>query len=205
MHYFQFEIKEWVSNTAHLSLEEEAVYLRLINYYYDSEKPIPKDHSMILRKLRIDNLDMANLILNEFFVTTEHGWIHERCDREIERYNAKVDQASRAGRASANARSTLVQPIINHKPLIINHKSLTINQDNTFDRFWNAYPRKVGKTAALKAWLKHNPDIDLVLKALEWQKKSPQWFKNNGLYIPHASTWLNGSRWLDEPTQEESW
>jgi uncharacterized protein YdaU (DUF1376 family) len=205
MHYFQFEIKEWVSNTAHLSLEEEAIYLRLINYYYDSEKPIPKDHAMILRKLRIDNIDMADLILNEFFVTTENGWIHDRCDREIERYNSKVDQASRAGKASANARSTLVQPIINHKSLTINHKSLIINQDNTFNQFWNSYPRKVGKTAALKAWLKHDPDIDLVLKALEWQKKSPQWFKNNGLYIPHASTWINGSRWLDEPTQEESW
>lgn len=209
MHYFQFEIKEWVSNTAHLSLEEEAIYLRLINYYYDSEKPIPNDNQLILRKLRISNIDMANQILTEFFKNTEEGWIHSRCDREIEKYNSRIDQASRAGKASAEARfndrSTTVQPIINHKPSIINHKSLIINQDNTFDQFWSAYPRKIGKAAALKAWNKHKPDIDLVLKALEWQKKSPQWFKNNGIYIPHGSTWINGSRWLDEPTQEESW
>ncbi len=73
-----------------------------------------------------------------------------------------------------------------------------------FDTFWYEYPKKVGKEAARKAWFKNKPDIDLVLKALEWQKKSPQWFKNNGIYIPHGSTWINGSRWLDEPTQEVS-
>ena len=127
MHYFQFEIKEWVSNTAHLSLEEEAIYLRLVNFYYDSEKPIPSDIEMISRKLRIANIQMTYAILHEFFTECESGFIHDRCNLEIAKYHAKSEQASRAGKASAekrfNSRSTAVQPIINQESLIINHKS----------------------------------------------------------------------------------
>jgi len=127
MHYFQFEIKEWVSNTAHLSLEEESIYLRLILYYYDSETPIPFNNELIMRKLRINNSGAYETILDEFFVNTDNGWIHERCDKEIIKYKGKLEQASKAGKASAekrfNARSTPVQPIINQESLIINHKS----------------------------------------------------------------------------------
>lgn len=128
MHYFQFEIKEWVSNTAHLSLEEEAVYLRLINFYYDSEKPIPLDPTMVFRKLRIADIRLGENILDEFFKSTSEGYIHDRCDVEIAKFHAKQEQASRAGKASAerrfNASSTTVQPIINQESLIINQKPI---------------------------------------------------------------------------------
>lgn len=72
--------------------------------------------------------------------------------------------------------------------------------DETFKKFWSAYPRKVGKDAALKAWLKKKPDINEVLNALDWQKQSDQWMKDNGKFIPHPATYLNQGRWQDEPT-----
>ena len=74
---------------------------------------------------------------------------------------------------------------------------------NDFDMFWIAYPKKVGKEAARKAWAKANPNLATVLNALEWQKVSPQWFKNNGLYIPNPSTWINQHRWEDEKQEEQ--
>ena len=40
--------------------------------------------------------------------------------------------------------------------------------------------------------------IDIMLKAIEVQKKSEQWQRDNGQYIPHPSTWLNQRRWEDE-------
>jgi uncharacterized protein YdaU (DUF1376 family) len=129
MHYFQFEIKEWIANTAHLSLEEESAYLRLIFYYYDSEKPIANaDLDKIFRKCRIPK-DLGCYILAEYFqCEDEQNWIHKRCDEEIARYHAKKEQASRAGKASAerrsNGRSTDVQPIINQESLIINQESI---------------------------------------------------------------------------------
>jgi uncharacterized protein YdaU (DUF1376 family) len=128
MHYFQFEIKEWIANTAHLSLEEESAYLRLIFYYYDSEKPIANaDLDKIFRKCRIPK-ELGCYILTEFFQCEDDKvWFHKRCDEEIARYHAKREQASRAGKASAerrfNGRSTDVQPIINQESLIINQES----------------------------------------------------------------------------------
>lgn len=128
MHYFQFEIKEWIANTAHLSLEEESAYLRLIFYYYDSEKPIEiEDLDKIFRKCRIPQ-ELGSFILTEFFQSHDgETFSHKRCDEEIARYHAKKEQASRAGKASAerrfNSRSTDVQPIINQESLIINQES----------------------------------------------------------------------------------
>ncbi len=72
---------------------------------------------------------------------------------------------------------------------------------SNFDRFWQAYPKKQGKQQAQKAWQKINPDESLesvILEALEAQKLSEQWQKNNGQFIPMPSTWLNDRRWEDE-------
>jgi len=76
-----------------------------------------------------------------------------------------------------------------------------------FDRFWSAYPRKVGKGAAHRAWAKINPATELVermLSALSWQRTCEQWTKDKGTYIPHPATWLNQERWTDEPPAEAS-
>lgn len=70
-----------------------------------------------------------------------------------------------------------------------------------FDEFWKAYPKKVAKTAAQKAWDKLKPDQSLqetILQAVNAAKNSRSWTKDNGQYIPHPATWLNGRRWEDE-------
>ena len=70
--------------------------------------------------------------------------------------------------------------------------------NENFERFWNAYPRKEGKQVALKAFAKVKVGIDVLLNAIEKQKQCDQWQKDNGQFIPHASTWLNQCRWEDE-------
>ena len=77
--------------------------------------------------------------------------------------------------------------------------------------FWAAYPKKVGKDAAWKAWNGRDgdrPEIGFVLNSLEQQKLSEQWIKENGQFIPYPSTWLNQGRWADEieiPKQKGLW
>lgn len=71
-----------------------------------------------------------------------------------------------------------------------------------FARFWEAYPRKVGKGAAEKAFSKLHPTEELLtamLRAIQAQKQSSQWQRDGGQYIPHPATWLNQLRWEDEP------
>jgi len=69
-----------------------------------------------------------------------------------------------------------------------------------FCTFWTAYPRKEDKAKAWAAWQKAKVSLEVVLKALEWQKKSEKWLKEGGQFVPMPTTYINGSRWLDEPT-----
>ena len=72
-----------------------------------------------------------------------------------------------------------------------------------FDRFWAAYPKKVGKGAAEKAFSKApiNGHLADVLSALDRQKQSEQWRRDGGQFIPNPATWLNQRRWEDgDPT-----
>lgn len=76
-----------------------------------------------------------------------------------------------------------------------------------FDAFWQAYPRKIAKPAALKAFAKLAPSAELldeILQAIARQRTWPQWAKDGGQFIPHPATWLNGSRWQDEGQQGAS-
>jgi hypothetical protein len=67
-----------------------------------------------------------------------------------------------------------------------------------FSKVWNVYPKKVGKGGAYKAWQKIQPDVNIVLSAVEEQKQCDQWQRDSGKYIPHLATWLNQRRWEDE-------
>ena len=70
-----------------------------------------------------------------------------------------------------------------------------------FERFWQAYPCKVGKDAALREFRKLRPDNDLtdrMITAVEAQRASAQWRKDGGEFIPHPRTWLHQGRWKDE-------
>lgn len=72
-----------------------------------------------------------------------------------------------------------------------------------FDEFWAAYPRKDDKK---RAWLKFKAIKNLekvfpdIMADVENKKKSEQWNKNGGQFIPMPSTYLNNERWNDEET-----
>ena len=77
----------------------------------------------------------------------------------------------------------------------------TKEQEQKFSLFWNAYPKKVSKAAAEKAFNKLKPDDELLetmFEAIEQQKRSAEWQKDGGQFIPYPATWLNGRRWEDE-------
>lgn len=93
-----------------------------------------------------------------------------------------------------------IPPIVPHgdEPVVKTEKD---SFSESFNDFWKAYPKKVSKTSALKAWNKLKPDDNLVreiLSALEQQKKTAQWQKDDGQFIPYPTTWLNGRRWEDD-------
>lgn len=70
-----------------------------------------------------------------------------------------------------------------------------------FEQFWNAYPRKVDRKGSERAFLRIKglgEVFPAMMDALEKQKRSDQWTKDGGKFIPHPKTWINGERWNDE-------
>lgn len=78
-------------------------------------------------------------------------------------------------------------------------KIVRLEKPNGFERFWEAYPRKVGKGAARPKWDKalHKADPAEIMAALERAKHD--WSELESQFIPHPATWLSQERWLDEP------
>ena len=73
--------------------------------------------------------------------------------------------------------------------------------EDSFNRFWKLYPRKVGKKAARRAFekvMRSGVALETLVTALERQKCSKQWTKDGVQFVPHPATWLNGERWEDE-------
>lgn len=70
-----------------------------------------------------------------------------------------------------------------------------------FASFWSVYPRHQSKSLAHKKFLSLSKSLlPTILEAVEKQRKSEQWQKDNGKFIPYPTTWLNQQRWEDEQT-----
>ena len=66
-----------------------------------------------------------------------------------------------------------------------------------FERFWDAYPKKIGKGDAWVSWQRMEPPLEKALSTLAWQTTSARWVEEG--YVPNGSTYINQRRWDDEP------
>ena len=123
MRFYSFHIGDYASHTRHLTLMEDLAYRRLLDLYYLHERPLNARSTDVARAIGMRDYEAeVATVLGEFFELVDgSGWINWRADEEIVRCKSKQEQASRAGKASAqrrfNARSTDVQPPITHDPL----------------------------------------------------------------------------------------
>jgi hypothetical protein len=79
--------------------------------------------------------------------------------------------------------------------------SPSTGDDPAFARFWAAYPRKVGKGEARKAWakvVKSGVDPALVIAGAERYRDDPMRRRKDIEYTKHPGPWLNAERWTDQ-------
>jgi len=149
---------------------------------------------------------------------TEHNTI--RADRKVDSVykHLLIDMVPGAKVIEAKPRSDVVD---NSKRLNgrstdgvskdkLSKDKLKYNGDFLFEKFWSAYPKKVGKQKCVQWFQKQkntkNLTIDDVIDAVEKYKLTEGWQKEGGKYIPHPYTFLNGARWndvIDSPMQVE--
>ncbi len=121
-------------------------------------------------------------------------YVYDEPEKEQPEHGKPAPEKPYSGEPVANNKNRL-----NKEPIQTHHTPK--GADALFDTFWTAYPVKVGKDAAKKAFAKRKPTPELLsemLKAIAEQKTSLAWVKEDGQFIPHPATWLNQGRWMDE-------
>lgn len=76
-----------------------------------------------------------------------------------------------------------------------------------FLRFWDAYPRHDDRKKTASAWRTLSPSsetVELILSHVAKKAATEDWQKLNGRFVPMATTYLHGKRWLDKGTSESA-
>jgi len=209
MHYYQKNIGDYRRDTMNLSLLEHGVYMTLIDHYTLNEEPFSLDQLDICWAIgaRTDDEKTAVcLILSKFFIETDKGYTHKRCDEEIAKYHAKSDtarvNANKRWDSNAKAMQTHSKGNANHKPITNNQKQYT----KLFEEFWKLYPHRDGnkktKKESLAWWGKQNIDtLTIVLNAVRGYKKYIEKCHKDKVFdggISDPIRYLKNESYLDE-------
>ena len=112
MHYYNFNIGDYMKHTLHLTPEEDLAYRRLLDMYYDSESPIPNNIPLVSRRLRMD-AKIVESVLNEFFDLTEEGYRNYRADGEIADYHKYLAKQQANGKLGGRPKKSQRKPTAN--------------------------------------------------------------------------------------------
>ena len=102
MNFYSFHIGDYASATRHLSWLEDAAYRRLLDVYYVTESPITADMRQVYRLLLAsteEQREAVDVVLSEFFILTDAGYVHDRCETEISCASDKREKASQSAKA----------------------------------------------------------------------------------------------------------
>ena len=202
MHYYNFNIGDYMKHTLHLSPEEDLAYRRLLDMYYDTEAPIPNNIPLVSRRLRM-GLEVVESVLNEFFEFTDEGYRNYRADGEIADYHKFLEKQKASGRLGGRPKKGK-KPIGNpdltqsEPKKSLNNKQQTTNNIYTseFESFWKVYDKPSGKANAFKVWKSIKPDSTLIATILA--KATLQAKNVERKFRKDAERWLRDKRWEDE-------
>lgn len=86
-------------------------------------------------------------------------------------------------------------------------KVRSVLDGESFEKFWKIYPKKKSKGDAEKWWAANKPTDELlktILESVEKLKKTDEWLKDGGKFIPYPTSWLNSKGWLDESNAQDN-
>ena len=202
MHFYKFHMGDYKSATAHLTNEEDLAYRRLLDMYYDTEKPIPLETDWVARRLRVGS-EVVATVLQDMFLETENGWVHERCEEEIKEYHRMADRARANGKAGGRPKNPVGSQSEPSRKLTTNHKPLTTNQietkrtsapvcpDGVSEQVWKDY------LAVRKA--KRSPLTATALTAIEKEAGKAGWSLERALSECVARGWVGfKAEWVDK-------
>jgi len=199
MHYYQFHIGDYASHTRHLSIHEDLAYRRLLDFYYLHEQPIK--HRDIARQINMREFEQDVLtVLEEFFLSTDAGFINPRADLEIAKYK-EFSEAGKRGAAKRWGSNGEANSPPNATPIATNnHKPITINQEPNID-ICPPSGEPEEKTGLPKCC--HQEVIDLYHQKLPTLRKVEVWNDARKGYLRQRWRDVSQELALEKPIQTE--
>lgn len=205
-------VGDYLADTTHLTCTEHGAYSLLLMTMWRAGGTLPNDPAKLARFARCTPAQWARMAdtIMSFFDITGPEITQGRLAREMTKHTIAVKRqrelSSNGGKAKALKTKELAvphgtvsecQPEPEPEPKIRTEPNGSVSTD--FATFWAAYPRKIAKAEARKAFSKaaKKAPVAEMLGGLERAKAG--WVDAN--FIPHAATWLNGERWQDEASE----
>jgi uncharacterized protein YdaU (DUF1376 family) len=180
MHFYQFHIGDYKSHTHHLSMFEDLAFRRLLDHYYLHEAPIKQRD--IARQIGMrDNEQEVLAVLNEFFISTEDGFINPRADTEIAKYR-KFSEDGKKGAAMRWHKDTNGEANSppNATPMATNnHKPITNNQSYVCPPNGELEPAPIKKLPECN----HKAVIELYHENLPTMRRVEVWNETRAGYL----------------------
>ena len=134
---------------------EDLAYRRLLDFYFLHEQPIK--HRDIARQIGMrEHEEDVMTVLNEFFISTEDGFVSPRADKEIKQYKefAEAGKRGAAKRWGTPPNGEAISPpnatpiaTNNHKPITNNQEKKTLGKrlasDFSFPKEWEEFCQQI--------------------------------------------------------------
>jgi len=117
VNYYRHHIGDYLRDTAHLSMLEDAAYRRMLDLYYMREQPLPAESKAVCRLVRArspEECEAVETVLAEFFTLGVDGWSQKRADSEIEDMRTAAERARTNGKVGGRPRKT--RQVIHENP-----------------------------------------------------------------------------------------
>jgi hypothetical protein len=170
---------------------------------YPSQATIATKASISVRTVQ---RAVNNLCAQGYIRMTKHAGGSADCreDRRPHLYQINLNalRGDNVTRRTNDTNGVTITPSTGGHSRPMNHPlEPSIKPSHHFDDFWSKYPRKVGKQAAQKAFLKaiKVAPVEEILAGAERYANDPN---RVDTFTAHPTTWLNAGRWADGPLPE---
>jgi uncharacterized protein YdaU (DUF1376 family) len=211
---FQFYPDDFLGGTMNFTDAELGLYVRLLCIQW-SQGSLPDDDSELLSyskgRTSVTRVK-AKFKKGQDGLLRNDRLEQERCKQAAYRQSRSANgkHGGRPCKAHENhmvlktkAQESSPSPSPSPTPLDITNVISIDRPDPNILEIYQAYPRRVGKTAALKAIAKAAKNCpELLAKTTAYAAAVSQWSQNERQYIPHPSTWFNRGSFDDDP---ETW
>lgn len=199
-----------------MTLEQKGMWLDWVMTYCDDQEPnLPDDPVVKMGCLIAKENLKRDLVKYQAKVESIKSAREKKKQQETNSNQTEINMKSVSNQTEISSVNVNVNVNDNVNVNELNKENVVFNnttkEDDTssqirssfFERFWKIYPKKVGKDKCKKWFLNKSRKIDeslifKIVEAIEKQKTSAQWLKDDGQFIPHPYTWLNRSGWEDE-------